>query len=857
MKQSTRLLSMLLALVMLVGVMSVAAGAAGSDPLVKGGVAYDSIDNAALTPEQIATLLVDLVDGLLADIGDTLDLSILGELDYRSVDQALSSLIALRKSVNALTGIAGDVADLNFDPLKKSGGFGLFDSTPVAYQRSDGDLLVLTQLVNFLGCDDNASVLKKLPYGIGGNPGINLGTILNGVLDVDLDILKLLKGLVFDNLLRSSYAYPRAEDASLYTTSVTTYDKYEKLDANTQSALGGGDSMLNAAIYNLLTDPQDKVWFNESGTMVRRWDPDSVILPDVSAASINLNNNSILKVIDNVIQYAYEELGTIPLNNDLKKIIMEAMGVDFVRAYPSQAIINAAPAAEKTDNYFCEAAFWSYNGNYYFRDEVTEDVKVNGEVQKDANGNTLTTTYDRYFVADLSGRNDLFDLVNWDYEFTGSTYDFAANLTTYGSIFGQLNHLLYTILNTAINDSIKDEIVAFCADSKPWFIDGDNSKLTENLIRIAKYVLCKYTSTIFGKNPTYVDVDAEGTPALASFVSGVKACATVEDLVAYIAIPLFDGILPELVMPTGGFTPGLQVEQLGAIALRQAISDITPALKYDDKIFAAGSLESATGRVMATHTTDEWQDIILEMGVDLGLTYLDNITNIDVNTAKLAELKAGAVAAGAAAWMGPLEEVVDWAIAYVSLGNANGALNGINPTAYGAVRGTYNGNAFSNLSRALNAILPLGMVCGSYEKDGATINTVDASGNLNVENLFWLLYDSIADLNIPQLLSIFGRNSGPKNLLLTDNAATTVLKLLNQILGLVIGNGSLFTTTNIDSALLNQANLQNSLYALLRGLDTRKTDILRNVLPIVAAFMSDWSGEQELGTPEYTIAKKL
>ena len=58
MKQSKKLLSIFLAMLMLLGTVSVVGNAA----LVKSEVAYDSIDNAKLTPEQVADIILDMLD---------------------------------------------------------------------------------------------------------------------------------------------------------------------------------------------------------------------------------------------------------------------------------------------------------------------------------------------------------------------------------------------------------------------------------------------------------------------------------------------------------------------------------------------------------------------------------------------------------------------------------------------------------------------------------------------------------------------------------------------------------------------------------------------------------------------------
>ena len=95
MKQSTKLLSMVLALVIAFSCLSVI----GSAALAKDAIEYDNIDDAALTYEQVSTLALDLVDNdLLADM-DTIDLSIIGELRLNKIDYILSDIHSLRNGL--------------------------------------------------------------------------------------------------------------------------------------------------------------------------------------------------------------------------------------------------------------------------------------------------------------------------------------------------------------------------------------------------------------------------------------------------------------------------------------------------------------------------------------------------------------------------------------------------------------------------------------------------------------------------------------------------------------------------------------------------------------------------------------
>ena len=63
MKQSTKLLSLILALLVAFSCMSVI----GSAALVKNEIAYDSVDDANLSYEQVSDIALDLVDELLVE----------------------------------------------------------------------------------------------------------------------------------------------------------------------------------------------------------------------------------------------------------------------------------------------------------------------------------------------------------------------------------------------------------------------------------------------------------------------------------------------------------------------------------------------------------------------------------------------------------------------------------------------------------------------------------------------------------------------------------------------------------------------------------------------------------------------
>ena len=177
MKQSTKLLSLVLALVMAFSCASVFGNAA----LVKSEVKWDNIDDAKLTAEQVADLALDLVDNDLLAGMEPIDLSILGKLRLNSINNILKDITGLRDSVawSIGSGLLGDLGDLDFDPLLQSGSYGLF-SSHTAYQRSHGDINVVMALLELIGNDNNSNIISKIAYGLGTSDGVisqRLGTV--------------------------------------------------------------------------------------------------------------------------------------------------------------------------------------------------------------------------------------------------------------------------------------------------------------------------------------------------------------------------------------------------------------------------------------------------------------------------------------------------------------------------------------------------------------------------------------------------------------------------------------------------------------------------------------------------------
>ena len=111
MKQSKKLLSIFLAMLMLLGTVSVI----GNAGYQKAQMGYDSVDNPAPTADQVANLVLDVLDELLKEMDFNENYYVV-KINLTSVDNAIATL----GSFNGIKGIAGgDIANLDLDAVRK------------------------------------------------------------------------------------------------------------------------------------------------------------------------------------------------------------------------------------------------------------------------------------------------------------------------------------------------------------------------------------------------------------------------------------------------------------------------------------------------------------------------------------------------------------------------------------------------------------------------------------------------------------------------------------------------------------------------------------------------------------------
>ncbi len=838
MKQSTKLLSLVLALVMAFSCMAVIGNAA----LVKSEVSWDNIDDAQLTAEQVADLALDLVDNdLLADI-EPIDLSILGELRLNKIDYICADITDLTGGLvwSIGKGLLGDLGDMDFSPIKNK-------------SRSQGDLEMIMNVLTLVGNDNNSNILSKAAYGIGSDNGISLGLVgsfldLGSIGDLLGDIPMLLKSLVYDMLIYGSYGFDQ---------------DFEELGNTLPSNVDTLDEMIAQTIGGLLVNPQDYSWEDDK----KVWDMDSVIMPTLAEkglagvqAMTKITENSIFGLLDKIAPYAIYDLGVNALNNNLKKSLLEAVEVDFneidAATLPADIAadfeVDAVDGKEEYVNYIAYDRIAQDGDDFYYTTLETEPVMENGAPVVDDEGNEVTEKVRKYYKANTASANGFYDLIDFNWNFVApvpgdqedaeefgldnlASLNYKALIGKYESITESLNHLLYVVFETAVKQDVKDHFAELTGD---YWADGPTSEsLMDNAERLLKYLLAEHADSIFGKSSPYVAWEYEDI-----------ADYTLLDLIAIIGPVFFEDVMPQLIMPknadgTYAFHEGEQVLEFGALVIREFMTEIAPNVNYDAYIFENGNVTSENDRLFKeANGTEDWFNIILNMGLDIGYTYLNNITNF--NTAIPAQ------GITEARWKDMLGTAVTWAAKYVSDGTAS-VIHGFEPSKLAAYS-----DPLDKFSYVLNTILPLGFINGCTTDEFA----------FDISVVFDKLKSLLTTFDLTELVSLFGRNEAAYNILNTPNLMDMVLNLVNSIVNLVLPiseNGNGYTgllqgvgTGSLDN-IITQANLKITVQQLLRALKNQGRDLLNCALPVVGMFIKGWGTEQAFQEPEISLARSI
>lgn len=296
MRKSTKLISMLLAMVMVFSTVALGASAAYSQYKDQYITGYDSIDKPVFTSAQLASIALDAVDGMLMGLKtQSFKVPILNAtIRFSSIDAALDSLQDIYNGNvwNTAKPLIGDLQNLTFAALNTdaSGNFAAQGVRRTTAGKTDLD--VIYSLLKFVY--DNGNLLAKYGYhtlSLGGTIESVLGDSINEYLDAPTFVKKIIYDAIYDE--------PKYQGKTVPSMDSLTIDQLAQ-------------TMLDDQIEGL------QAWANENMGYG--------ITCDLSGL-ISFTSGTTYDTIENILKYAYNNILVPLLNTRIKDWVFEQAGL--------------------------------------------------------------------------------------------------------------------------------------------------------------------------------------------------------------------------------------------------------------------------------------------------------------------------------------------------------------------------------------------------------------------------------------------------------------------------------------------------------------------------------------------------
>lgn len=858
MKKSTKLLSVLLAVLMIFSTMSVMASAYTkeykSHEAIEALGGYNDIDTVTrLSVDVRADMILDWLDELLAGLNLNMDLSVLGTLNATSIDNALNSIVEIvggsTFSFAAGIGLLGDVKNLNIDAVK-------------TYRRGSentGSEYVLYSLVELLGNSNNVGIIKKVVDG-----SINFGKIIGQLVGPFKkyinDIPGLISGMIApmferkdDTMDEINAIHTHSDMDSLVKNfviglfskpqSTTTYKEDAAGNVVSNHTLPGeGSNLRTYYVKNgdsftcYVYDAATAKYEAEAGTFDKKAEVDgngkatgyytyekatgeslkyykngSYWLPALAASGrassiMDITANTPAQMLYDMIPYVFDAMAPVVLNGSVKKLLGEWLGASYVEVGEvGSDAVKALP--DSSDTFFTQP-----QGDYLWE---WSDYKV-------INGNHYYRFEDRIFKADLSNINEFFTLVNFDYKITGdylNEFIPASSTSNANTLLSQVNNLIAK----AFGDCVNADVLGFTWEA------GDNSKIIPNVRNAFTAILNLDENS---GDRIFQDLYDEDLVTIVKSDSGASNQKVVAVLLAFLA----KSLMPQVVLPA--YADINSMLEVGAVVVRELATQLIPGNDFDDLIYA-----NYTTTALKAHTDAEWLDIILTMGSQIGVFYLNNIADLALTdpalggfVAKKTWHAADLTVSGIPAWEATVDFIIDWA-----LEDDNGATgawkmrNLVNTSGLTIDRNTVQ-DPWQKLDTILTSLLPVNEILNvTPTAEYPTILEQALRGNF---------VDAILALDVNKIVGMFAipNSSCVRTMNLESALFYIIRKLINDIARFGdSAKGDLISDsyTNINY-LLTKANLANLVGNLLPRLSECRVALINTVLPFLN-WLIGWS----------------
>lgn len=910
MKKSTKLLSVILAVVMIFSTMSVMAFAAKTEYQTSDNLtaldAY-SPDGAVtrLSTEERMSVVFDFLDVTLAaaniNMGDVINKAGLHlVIDLRSVNALCGTIDSaqallnngLVKLVKSLLGIVKDANLKNW---------------PSGMTRENHDQLDIVNGIATL-LNDNAGLVKtvindgKLDVGIIGNfvdisavnkylsdlPGMLKGLVYPMFARVDDDMTlintystttanpdTLVKKVLINAMSKPQSYTSYKEDASgncisnhiaLPTSAKAGLRDYYVKDSDSKGAYievfeyDTAKKMYVAQEEKYYkteeTDMEGKgtgvyVYANAAGENVKYYVKDSYFLPSLATSGkvseiFNLDSNTFVSALYQIAPYVFKDLAPVVLNGSVKMLLAQWFGAEKTELFGGKASEATAVLAKLPSD--VKAFYSKAAGTYNWEwSDFTIGSDGNGYYRL-VSKDGLTETWLKF---DMSTANSFAKLINWNYTISGDFVDeFMPTAANNGSVTASAAG--YTTVLAALNDFVGKAIDTMLSDTAKAAINwtkGDNTKLIPNLRKALQYVAAY--------NPEYLFGTGYETVYAGYYDTVVDKSASNQDVVTALGAIGVKALMPQIILPSAAELKGQNVTALLACVIRELATQFVPTYNYDALIYA--DYNSKT--LVKGKDSGYWLDVIFTMGTDIGMKYLSKLADLGSDKAggyqfeasktyKLADFEKNT-----RAWEKTIDWIIDW------------ALTSDNEWCWKFQKLINTGDLDLDLATEQDPWVKLDKIIRDVLPVEKIINETAADGKTFLETVLREdIIDSLLNLDVSKLLgtnSVTGIFNIPANSTLRTEAMypavfRIVRELLNKVLGKVCGNTALIADSyNSLDAILKKEAIADLAEKLIVGIAyaVKSGGLLDVALPFVNFFLGWTTNAQSYAEPKLTVDK--
>ncbi|MBQ1552537.1 MAG: hypothetical protein IIZ66_03235 [Clostridia bacterium] len=292
--------------------------------------------------------------------------------------------------------------------------------------------------------------------------------------------------------------------------------------------------------------------------------------------------------------------------------------------------------------------------------------------------------------------------------------------------------------------------------------------------------------------------------------------------------------------------------QFASYMLEPFLADVSPDMDFTAEIYKDDTLSE-----LADHDDDGWLDVLLQMGLEVAMHYLNVYTDYDLDGQAVLELKA-------AGWGTSdfVNHIADWALSKLGPETVSAAADVI-----ADITGDDPDIGWKKLSYVINSLLPLGFISGVESDDPDYYYAFDLEKFIRVKLKNVLIGEDGKAVDLAALIDMIREpaEEGEFENILTLPAEKAVIRTLRRLVNAILPGAIGADYTKTFDAFLSADGLRYLVINLLGAINNRKQTLFSGAGALAMSFIDSLTGRElplvtfnaETDTVETTVSRAL